>query len=188
MLMARKKRDDIVETSWLNNLCGTPKYYQNPLSAALNLFGVARQQMAADMGLTEGQVRHYLVGRTPIPEGRMRAALSVLKKAIVGARLALIETGGRRRGGVPGEASLLRAKIRAAEAHLRQATRINVSDDRELTQLYAKHLGVWIQRFSKPINLGDWPPASLEERAGENRFDREVLRILKAELKQLKAK
>lgn len=191
--MARKKRDDIVNTSWLNNLCGMPKVYPNPLSAAMMLFGISQQQIGADMGLTEGQIRHYLLFRTPIPERRMGATFTVLKKAIVGARLALIETGyhrssARLRRIFSEEARLLRAKVRAAEAHLRQQTGIKTADDRELCELYAKHLRYWIKRYSKPIDWGDRPPASREERAEANQEHRETLRSLKAELKLLMAK
>ena len=190
--MARSKPLGIVEASWFYNYCGMPKVYQNPLQAALNLFHLSRQEMAAELRLTEGQVRHYVYDRTPIPKERMGAAFSILKKALVGARLALIESGNRpsasREKVFPEQARYLRAKIRAAEAHLRHATGVKAADDRELCGLYAKHLRIRIRRYSKPINWDGGPSVSREERVEENRLHREMLRTLKAELKQLKVK
>ena len=187
----------IEEIAWWLTL---PRYFKgvlhsgNPVEVAHVMLQIPLAVIAADMGLTEGQIRHYKSGRTALPKKRLGAALELLRKAIVGARIALIEVPQEFHGVTvfKEEIILLAARIRAAETYLQQATKIKTSDDEELRDLYAKELSRRIRDCSETIDPKNWKKWAAgvprSDKATEKALNRERAKIFKAELKSLKVK
>lgn len=197
MLKGESKMHRIEEIAWRETL---PHYFKgvlhggNPLEVAYVILDIPLVFIAVDMGLTEGQIRHYLRGTTAVPKKRSAAALSLLRKAIVGARNALNEVPQEYHGVTvfKEEIILLAARIRAAESYLERVTEIKTSDDQQLRDLYVKELRRLIRACSKTIDPKNWKhwPAGVPrpDEAAQKASNRKRAKVFKAELKKLEAK